>query len=95
MAEITIDELIAEYERLTENNANANEGMTAKEMRLADKWSEVNTRRFIRLGLDAGVIARGRRMVEDISGVRRPVPVYIFRPKKPTKQRRAEQRDGS
>lgn len=93
MAEpITIDELMAELQRLgmPENRGN-DDGWTVKE--LMDLWGlgRETVREQIRKGLAAGIVTNGKAYRECIDGMMRRSPVYRFKVavpvKKPTKKK--------
>lgn len=79
MAEqITIDELMAELNRLGIPDANGDEGSTLRELR--DQWgqSQEKTTAIVRRCIAAGLVTPGRAARVAIDGTSRPVPVYRF-----------------
>ena len=69
-----INELLEELGR--QRGIKSDDGMTVHEIREATGRGDAWVRRYIKRGLDAGVIKRGKRTIEGIDGVMKPVPVY-------------------
>lgn len=80
-ADITIDELLAEYARL--GATNEAKGLSVRE--LCDKLGRTEdvVRKLLRRAQAAGVLRVGRKMIARLDGVGTPVPAYWFeRPKR-------------
>ena len=79
MAEsITLDELLAELNRLDQREAV--QGYSLRELMAKTGRSDEKTKDLIRRGKEAGLITVGRAPREALDGAMRPVPVYIFKP---------------
>lgn len=76
---ITLDELLAEYERLGLNaRGNEVDGLTVNE--LAARWgiSSGLVRRRLQTAAGAGMLRVGRRPVTDLAGRPTSIPVYAI-----------------
>jgi hypothetical protein len=89
MANVTIEQLNAEYERLAAAfGKRSSDGSTVREIARETGWTESKIREVIRRGLEAGTVRLTSKPVAQINGAIRPMPSYVFT--KPTKQRGAK-----
>lgn len=79
MAEpITLDELLAEFNRLDQKQAV--QGYTFRELKEKVGYGEEKMKDLIRRGISEGLIKSARAGRMAIDGTMRPVPVYAFVP---------------
>jgi hypothetical protein len=86
MSRITIDELLAEYERIREQAPAGADGMTTGELCEILHCGDATARRFLQHAQGMGILRVGRRYVRNITGVMQSKPCYwIERPKEKKK----------
>ena len=74
---IAVDEMIAEFERLTKRDSESN-GLSTREIQEATGWSGVKTREFLRKAIDAGRVRLGKTPRRQIDGAMRMATVYVW-----------------
>lgn len=86
-AEITLDELMAEYERL--GNSAKDEGMTTRELAKAWGVSEQTVRDRLRLASENGWVRHSKKLMLQLDGKKFPTNCYrIILPAKTKKTKR-------
>jgi len=77
---ITMEEWQAELDRLEQTARESDgDGLTSREIRELRGWSEDKTMQMVRAGVKSGRLIVGRAQRQNVVGVWRPEPVYVFK----------------